>query len=161
LSTLENGFVFKIKALRQNSQPIGLAERLKGMKTPEKIRIAVLDTGIDLTDKMLKPAGARIIEKRSWIGSPEDYVDRHGHGTHVTRLLLKIAPAAEIYVAKITEGKNVDPENMSGIAKVSLPFPETLERAHRIPVGYRLGRREVERAHHLHVLWFRGAKQSY
>jgi hypothetical protein len=121
MSTLENDFLRNIKALRQNSPPIGLAERLKGIQTPEKIRIAVLDTGIDLTDMMIKPAMSRIIDKRSWVGSPESYLDNYGHGTHVARLLLKMAPAAEIFVAKITDDKNIDPENMSRIAEVSLP----------------------------------------
>ena len=124
MRTLENGFLNNIRTLRQNSPPIGLAETLKGMQTPEKIRIAVLDTGIDPTDRMIKPAMSRIIDKRSWVGSiPESYMDKYGHGTHVTRLLLRMAPAAEIYVAKITDNKNVDPEDMSRIAEVSLPCP--------------------------------------
>lgn len=123
MRTLEDGFLYDIKALRQNSPPIGLAERLKGIQTPEKIRIAVLDTGIDPTDMMIKPAMSRIIDKRSWVGSPESYMDKYGHGTHVTRLLLKMAPAAEIYVAKITDNKSVDPQDMSRIAEVSLPCP--------------------------------------
>ncbi|RYP66887.1 hypothetical protein DL771_007544 [Monosporascus sp. 5C6A] len=117
MRTLENSFLCNIGALRQNSPPVGLAERLKGMQTPEKIRIAVLDTGIDPTDTMIKPAMLRIKDKRSWVGSPENCVDNYGHGTHVTRLLIKMAPAAEIYVAKITDNKNVDPEDMSRIAE--------------------------------------------
>lgn len=123
MSKLENGFLSDIRALRLNCPPIGLAETLKGMRTPEKIRIAVLDTGIDPSDRMIKSAISRIIEKRSWVGPPGNYIDRYGHGTHVTRLLLQMAPAAEIYVAKITENKNVDPEDMSRIADVSIPRP--------------------------------------
>ncbi|KAJ4328353.1 hypothetical protein N0V84_001224 [Fusarium piperis] len=117
MRTLENGFLSSIRALRQNSQPIGLAESLQGMQTPEKIRIAVLDTGIDETDKMIKAAILRIKDMRSWVGSPGNYTDTYGHGTHVTRLLLQMAPAADIYIAKITDNKNVNPEDMSRIAE--------------------------------------------
>ncbi len=123
MAALENGFLCNIRSLRQSSLPTGLAERRKGMRTTEKIRIAVLDTGIDPTDPMIRAASSRIIDKRSWVGSAENYTDKYGHGTHVTRLLLKIAPAAEIYVAKITDGKNVDPEDMSRIAEVCLTCP--------------------------------------
>lgn len=87
--------------------------------TPKKIRIAILDTGIDLRDSMISGAKSRIIEKRSWVGSPEDWADTYGHGTHVARLLVRMAPAANIYVTKISGGKTVDPEAMSQIAKVS------------------------------------------
>ena len=120
--TLEGGFLPNIKGLRQNARP-SLAETVRGNPTPEKIRIAVLDTGIDLADVMIKAAKSRIIQERSWVGSPENVTDNYGHGTHVTRLLLQMAPAAEIYVAKITDNKNVNPENMSRIADVSLPYP--------------------------------------
>ena len=123
MTAWENCFLLNIKALRENRPSIGLAERLRGMQTPEKIRIAVLNTGIDLTDPMIKPAMPYIIDKRSWVGSPESYMDRYGHGTHVTRLLLHMAPAAEIYVAKISDDKGVRPKDMSRIAGVSLPFP--------------------------------------
>ncbi|KAH7218858.1 hypothetical protein DER44DRAFT_846806 [Fusarium oxysporum] len=117
MTTLKNGFVSSIRALRQNSQLIGLAESLKGMQTPEKIRVAVLDTGIDETDMMITAAKSRIKEKRSWVGSPGSYTDTYGHGTHVTRLLLQMAPAADIYIAKITDHKNVNAEDMSRIAE--------------------------------------------
>ncbi|KAH6997701.1 peptidase S8/S53 domain-containing protein [Ilyonectria sp. MPI-CAGE-AT-0026] len=120
MTTLENGFLKNILALRHKS--IGLAETLKG--TPKRIRIAVLDTGIDPTDNMIKAAmkssnmkSPRIISKRSWVGSDENCNDTYGHGTHVTRLLLQMAPAAEIYVAKITDNKNVHPEDMLRIAE--------------------------------------------
>ncbi|UKZ92453.1 uncharacterized protein TrAFT101_007408 [Trichoderma asperellum] len=115
---LEDGFLCKIKTLRENLESISLARAYTGIKTPEPIRIAILDTGIDTTDKMIGPASrSRIKAKRSWVGSIEDYEDRYGHGTHVTRLLLKMAPAADIYIAKITDGKTVDAKDMDRIAE--------------------------------------------
>lgn len=46
---------------------------------------------------------------------PNEHKDQHGHGTHVVRLLLKFAPRAEIFVAKISDTKSL-----------------TLTRAHRL-----------------------------
>jgi len=123
MSTLEENFLSNIRALRGNAPQIGLAETQAGMQPPkssERIRIAVLDTGVDLADTLIKTVKSRITEMRSWVGSPEDCSDNYGHGTHVARLLVKMAPTAEIFVAKITNGKNIEPENMSRIAKVSL-----------------------------------------
>lgn len=94
---------------------------MQGIQPPDKIRIAILDTGVDPTDNMIKGAASRIKERRSWIKSPELDKDNYGHGTHVTRLLLQMAPAAEIYIAKISDTKHVDPKDMSRISEVSFP----------------------------------------
>ena len=75
---------------------------------------------IDLDDKLIRAAGPRIKEKRGFVISPEIYSDNNGHGTHVARLLLKVAPSAEIFVAKITNDKDIDLKDMSRIAEVSL-----------------------------------------
>ncbi|KAI1089240.1 hypothetical protein F5B19DRAFT_467985 [Rostrohypoxylon terebratum] len=85
----------------------------------EKIRIAVLDSGIDETDPKIRPAlkFGRIRTCRSFVGRPDQWQDSHGHGTHVTRLLLETAPRAEIFVAKICTGKMINDEFMPGIAK--------------------------------------------
>ncbi len=120
METLKDGLLRRISALRP-SLPIGLAERLQGIETPENIRIAVLDTGLDLTDSRIKAAKSRIVDKRSWIGPSDNCVDTDGHGTHVTRLLLEMAPSAQIIVAKIADGRVVDSKNMVHIAQVSLP----------------------------------------
>lgn len=96
----------------------------------EKIRIAVLDSGVDDTNPKIRGAMRfnRInkLRSRSFVGRPDEWLqDTYGHGTHVTQLLLRTAPAAEIYVGKICAGKVINNEYMPGIAKVSLPLSFT------------------------------------
>ena len=90
----------------------------------ETIRIAILDSGVDDMDPVIRGAirSGRIIRRRSWVGNIDDHQDTYGHGTHVTRLLLKSGPAAEICIAKICKGKVISAEFMHGIAKVGSPY---------------------------------------
>ncbi|KAI1754550.1 hypothetical protein F4782DRAFT_492960 [Xylaria castorea] len=87
----------------------------------EKVRIVVLDSGIDDTDTRIRAAikHGRINDRksRSFVGQPNQWQDTHGHGTHVTRLLLETAPAAEIIVGKICTGKMINDEFMPRIAE--------------------------------------------
>lgn len=112
-------FVDTIRSLRM-SQP-GFAETLLTTPSSDRIRVAILDTGIDPTDTMIKAAlRSRIRDRLAFIGSsPTDHGDTYGHGTHVARLLLKMAPAAEIFIAKICEGKHLNADRLSSITKVS------------------------------------------
>jgi hypothetical protein len=81
---------------------------------PGRTRIAILDTGICLPEEA-KDLGYtnRIIKTKSWLGDnttddPELRLgdrDLDGHGTHAAGLLLKVAPEAEIYVARVFKGK--------------------------------------------------------
>lgn len=79
----------------------------------------MLDSGIDQNDQKIRKADlvGRIKEGKSWIKSPYNQ-DAYGHGTHVTRLLLETAPAADIYIAKICNDKLINNEFMQGIAEV-------------------------------------------
>lgn len=137
IEKLDTSFLPRIRTLRDNPESVSLARALEGIRIPERIRIAVLDTGIDTTDKMIRSASrSRIKDKRSWVGSIQNYEDEYGHGTHVTRLLLKMAPAAEIYVAKITNGKTVDTKDMGRIAEASSYALALLKLLTFILVGY-------------------------
>ena len=113
-----NPFFKRIKELYANSSRIHFP-------TQEKVRIAVLDSGIDEEgDTMIYQAikCGRISPKgKSFVsGRAGDWMrDTCGHGTHVARLLLQTAPAAEIFVAKICTGKLINGEAMPGIAEVS------------------------------------------
>jgi hypothetical protein len=64
-----------------------------------RIRIALLHTGVDMKDPVIKGSYERI-KSRSWIGE-NDINDEDGAGTHAAALLLKTAPNAHVYMARV------------------------------------------------------------
>ncbi|KAH8665487.1 hypothetical protein BGZ61DRAFT_484575 [Ilyonectria robusta] len=85
----------------------------------ERVRIAILDSGLDLSeDQMNIYNERRDLVYKSWIEGDDDACkkDEVGHGTHLATLLARIAPQAQIHVARVfrkakpdmkTEPKNV------------------------------------------------------
>ena len=66
-----------------------------------RIKIAVLDTGIDMGNSFFSNLQNQI---KCW-PSEADCKDNDGHGTHVAQLLLKIVPHADLRIAKITDSQ--------------------------------------------------------
>ncbi|MEA1962217.1 MAG: S8 family serine peptidase [Bacillota bacterium] len=68
--------------------------------------VAVLDTGIDYNHSDLKN---NVIDGKSFISSEKDYMDEHGHGTHVAGTiaangkLLGVAPEAKLLAVKVLD----------------------------------------------------------
>lgn len=94
-------------------------------KKEDRIRIAVLNTGICMDDAFihLKDNSRRITYRSFVTGDPNPTVasDLVGHGTHVAGLLLQVAPNANIYVAKISDkGGLYDLYDPKQIADVSI-----------------------------------------
>jgi len=87
----------------------------------KKIRIAIIDTGIDENDIIIETAmeEGRIKARRGFMNNMDDYKDCYGHGTHVARLLLELAPQAELYIAKVSNGKSINPPDLNRISEVS------------------------------------------
>ncbi|KAJ4281972.1 hypothetical protein NW764_004656 [Fusarium oxysporum] len=89
----------------------------------EPVRIAILDSGLDPKNPFLIEdqhlARPQIKEARSFVHGtePHEILDEIGHGTHALGLLLKVAPCAEIYVAKIARRETLDPNTYGDIAK--------------------------------------------
>ncbi|KAH8898070.1 subtilisin-like protein [Thozetella sp. PMI_491] len=66
----------------------------------EEIRIAILDTGVDMSHPLLK---SRIVVKDCWdfVEDSADICDEVGHGTHTTSLLARTAPRARIFCGRV------------------------------------------------------------
>lgn len=101
------------------------------------VRIAVLDTGVNSSHSGIATAknkGKIKMHKRSnkkssgqesdswcknWIGRDEHNVeDKDGHGTHVADLIHRTAPEAEIYIARISEGREFSLNSAKYVAEV-------------------------------------------
>jgi hypothetical protein len=66
-----------------------------------RVRVAILDTGVDTSHPEISRKRDRIKECRSWVAGLPNEGDICGHGTFLTSLFLKVAPAADMYVARI------------------------------------------------------------
>jgi hypothetical protein len=88
--------------------------------SPPPVKIAVLDTGIDLEHNYIKGCknANRIKKLKSFVTDDERINDGCGHGTHIAALLLKVAPECQIYVAKVASESKIPTEHK--IAEVSL-----------------------------------------
>ncbi|KAH9214084.1 peptidase S8/S53 domain-containing protein [Leptodontidium sp. 2 PMI_412] len=80
-----------------------------GTISAQVIRVAVLDTGLDLPEEAEWAYEYRIGGRRIWLSENErlgqvlrkEKGDYDGHGTHATALLLQVAPDTEIFVAQV------------------------------------------------------------
>ncbi|KFY52592.1 hypothetical protein V496_08343 [Pseudogymnoascus sp. VKM F-4515 (FW-2607)] len=107
--------------LRVNLHPV--LPRIPDKK--DRIRIAVLDTGICMDDNFiqLKENRTRITYQSFVTGdkNPTEPSDLVGHGTHVAGLLLQVAPNADIYVAKISDKDELyDPNDIASAIRHSV-----------------------------------------
>lgn len=88
-------------------------------KVRRPVRVAILDSGVDMADPYVRGVVRRIKVKRNWTNDdPDNWIDTYGHGTHVARLLIRVAPAADVYIARVSTGKHVTPERTGQIAQV-------------------------------------------
>ncbi|KUJ11431.1 subtilisin-like protein, partial [Mollisia scopiformis] len=82
------------------------------------VKIAILDTGIDIghpyfaADQAGKPSERRIKSCEDFLDPKGAAQDVCGHGTHCVGLLRKVAPEADIYVARVAKDfdESLDPE---------------------------------------------------
>ncbi|KAF4625406.1 hypothetical protein G7Y89_g12760 [Cudoniella acicularis] len=105
---------------------------------PGRVRIAILDTGIDLPDHASWIHEDQIRDQKSWLSHGDEFdqnlargdQDLDGHGTHGAALLAKVAPDAEIYVARVFKDRNESKVSIMAevihqrIADVNIPVLE-------------------------------------
>jgi hypothetical protein len=94
-----------------------------------------LDTGIDYQHTDIRAIKDRIVEEQDWVGDGNGIKDVYGHGTHTVAFLLKAAPNADIFVARIAKDKYM--ENEEHVVKVSEreSWPEQILITHRVSTG--------------------------
>jgi hypothetical protein len=90
----------------------------------KKVRIAVIDSGVSIVDTIIKRArkNGKIRKCRNFSSLNHDDVDdKLGHGTMVARLLMLVAPEAELFIAKVSsDGEQIIPKSkLHCIATVS------------------------------------------
>ncbi len=103
-----------------------IREAWRRMPAPgEGVKVAVLDTGIDVDNPDLADR-IDLRSARSFVGSPEDWLDRNGHGTHVSGIvaarrdgygIVGVAPYSRIVPLKVLddEGWGTDSAVLEGL----------------------------------------------
>lgn len=97
-------------------------------KVNDKIRIAILDTGVDLGhpyfDKPIRNGSTQtrretINECKSFLPGKRGDEDANGHGTHAASLLVRLAPNAKVYVARVVDddGEIGSPDAVAKVCK--------------------------------------------
>ena len=75
-----------------------------GCRQVERIKVAVLDTGIDTTHPSVQKERHRIVQHKSFVGG-DATVDVSGHGTHIAGIMLDLSNNIDLYVWKFTESR--------------------------------------------------------
>ena len=93
------------------------SDRRRGIKN---VRVAILDTGFDNEASFFDaPVRRRRIKGwKDWAENSGVPVDENGHGTHTVSLLMKVAPTADIYVARVVKDRGSLKHATDAIAEV-------------------------------------------
>ncbi|CAO2657894.1 Nn.00g071540.m01.CDS01 [Neocucurbitaria sp. VM-36] len=85
-------------------------------QTVTKTRICIIDTGLDMSDPVIRGLKRRVVGGYSWVDEdPHTYDDACGHGTHIARLVLTTSTTAEILIAKVSSDKTFSDRNFESI----------------------------------------------
>ena len=124
-----------------------------------RIKVAILDTGLDIGHPRIQASRERILDCRSWLGGPDGAKmaaidDPCGHGTHITGLLLDVAPDCDVYVAQIADSREPRPISARRIAKVcQITTPPSPVGLANLTTGRDSCCKRVEGRRDIHVLW--------
>ncbi|ROW10269.1 hypothetical protein VMCG_01924 [Cytospora schulzeri] len=101
-----------------------LATHIRRYDAQPRVKVAVLDTGLDQNNSELRGllAKERIIEHRSAIAEIVSFdgataEDTDSHGTHTASLLHKIAPHVDLYIAKIASTAHKGVEGLENVVE--------------------------------------------
>ncbi|PVH85654.1 subtilisin-like protein [Cadophora sp. DSE1049] len=91
-----------------------------------RIRIAILDTGIDFGHTFFSEELNRIAARESFLDcrdpnslqdNPRNTKDTHGHGTHIAGIILQVAPDADLYIGRVVCGDDPTRDDAQQITK--------------------------------------------
>jgi hypothetical protein len=87
-------------------------------RIPRRTAVAVLDTGYDADSIFFtRPRLQRMKSWKDFAGNVNQPCDKNGHGTSVVSMLMKIAPYADVYVARVAKSMEDLPMAAENIAK--------------------------------------------
>ena len=107
----------RIQTAEKFLSKLEILQRVLGNTSKQPIKVAILDTGIDLPDGMPKWMRKPRYKAYSWIGVPPDndqcqYPPRNdendpdGHGTHMASIVLDIARNCQLYVVQVAGARS-------------------------------------------------------
>lgn len=120
--------------------------RLQRWETDERIRIAILDTGMD--NKVYEENRKNKLEKRPWnrvvarsnFCVPEEEEpdtnthDLDGHGTKVASIVLNLAENIDLYIARVCRGEYIEDAGRDKVEEFKNPEPAVVARVNEPPV---------------------------
>jgi subtilisin family serine protease len=83
-----------------------------------RVKVAVLDTGIDLSHlDMTESIKDGRLKFYDFVEDSEEIIDNDGHGTHCTSVVLKYAPNAEVYAGRVFRKSRADGRSAEVLTK--------------------------------------------
>ncbi|KAG4433981.1 hypothetical protein IFR05_010530 [Cadophora sp. M221] len=84
-----------------------------------RVRVAILDTGLDLSHRdIIKAKEEGRLQYWDFVDDAETIKDDDGHGTHCTSIALQYAPNADIFVGRVFRKSQADPDSCATLTKV-------------------------------------------
>lgn len=123
-----------------------IKERFQPGATDERIRIAVLDTGMDDGEyaknenkELKKPPWKRVVARSNFCVPKEEDLnanthDLDGHGTKVASIILRLAENVDLYIARVCRGADVEEADRNKDTEFKDPEPAVVARVNETPV---------------------------
>lgn len=145
-------WLLRLRSLSRELAQVAPAVGLSHMS--QRVRIAILDTGYDDDAPFFYSPGVRerLHGWKDWASSSDQPEDCHGHGTHLVSLVLKCAPEADVYVARIAKTPGDLLHSSENVAKVHISSL-LLHVILLTPLGYFLGKSRMQSRYRFHVIW--------
>ncbi|KAI3393857.1 hypothetical protein diail_3532 [Diaporthe ilicicola] len=133
---LTNEASSRIKALKRT-----IGKHIQCGQTDERIRIAVLDTGMDdnryaenMNEKLEKPPWTRVVARSNFCvpGKEKPNANTHdldGHGTKVASIILDLAENVDLYIARVCRGTDVEEADQNKETEFKDPEPAVVAKA--------------------------------